>query len=186
MSADDQATNGRRRFLKQVLIAGGTLAVAGVGVLRPATALARGRKAVEAGGAAPTLELAAGTRLGRWTVVEVRPLSDGGIPVILAGDDGVEFQVELTRRDPDPGADRPVAVTEQLALYLSNGGGGNTATIEEHGLGVMTLAAHLAERERQGKLRLPSLLTLRERIAVYRQQAQQAQQDSTATERPHG
>ncbi len=186
MSADDQAANGRRRFLKQVLIAGGTLAVAGAGVLRPATAFARGDRAKAAAAAAPgpSLELDTGTRIGRWTVVEIRPVSDGGIPVIMAGDDGVQFQVELTKRDPDPGADRPVASTEQLALYLANGGGGNTATVEEHGLGVMALGSYLGEREKHGRMQLPSLLTLRERIALYRQQ--QARQESPAEQRPHG
>lgn len=146
------------------------MAIVGAGVLRPATAWAR-RKAATTDAtntAVPSLELTPGTRIGRWNIVEVRQLTDGGIPVVMAGDDGVQFQVELTRRDPDE-TEKPVAVTEKVALYLSNGGGGNTATVEEHGLGVMALGAYLREHEDKGMLKLPPLMTLRERIEIYRQ-----------------
>ena len=109
-------------------------------------------------------ELNEGARVGRWTVVRVYGVHLGAIPVILQPDDGEAFQVDVLRRD----ADGPAGVgnTPSLSLYLANRGDGSSPTTEEHGLGAMTLAHALAERERAGA-DVPSLMTLRERLASY-------------------
>jgi hypothetical protein len=151
--ADSRA---RRHFLQGMLFAGGALAL-GAGAL--------GRRSKKARGpfvAADDLfaELRTGTCIERWTIVAVCERTGGIIPVVMAGADGETFQVDIARRDPN-GA-RGVAETKTLALYLSNGGRGDTATVEEHGLGVMALAARLARREAQGAV-APELLTLDER-----------------------
>jgi hypothetical protein len=151
--ADPQA---RRHFLRGMLFAGGALAL-GTGAL--------GRRSLKARGpfvAADDLfaELRAGTRVERWTIVAVCERTGGILPIVMVGADGQTFQVDIARRDPD--GPRGVAETNTLALYLSNGGRGDTATVEEHGLGVMALAARLAVRERQGAV-APELVTLGDR-----------------------
>ena len=50
---------------------------------------------------------------------------------------------------------------------MRNRGRGVTATVEEHGLAAMALAAHLAHREAAGAT-LPSLPTLNERTGIVR------------------
>jgi hypothetical protein len=140
------------------LVAGGAVAMGGLGLTwRPGRPRPHG----------PYLpaddllaDLRPGTRFARWTVVAVHPRAGGLLPIELKGADGVPFQVDLARRDPE--GPRPVAETATLALYLSNGGRGDTATVEEHGLGVMALAARLQRREASGA-QAPQLLTLRER-----------------------
>src|SRR5206468_2044916 len=98
---------------------------------------------------APALfgELRAGARLERWTIVDVQRVASGGIAVTMATEDGEPFQVDVLRRDDGaPG----VAQTRSLSLYLVNGGNGRVASVEEHGLGAMALAAWLDAREAAG------------------------------------
>jgi hypothetical protein len=104
-------------------------------------------------------ELHPGLRIGRYTVVKVGEVVAGGMPVLLRGRDGSQFGVDILRYDRrSPG----VARGGRLAVYLNNGGKGEKASVEEHGLGAMALAAWLAKREARGRP-VPSLLTLRER-----------------------
>jgi len=109
-------------------------------------------------------ELNEGARIGRWTVKRVYGVHLGAIPVVLQPDAGEAFQVDLLRRD----ADGPAGVgnTPSLSLYVANRGDGAAPTTEENGLGAMTLANALAERERAGA-QVPSLMTMRERLASY-------------------
>lgn len=60
------------------------------------------------------LGLAVGAAVGRWTVSEVGPLRGGNLRVELraAGE-----RVALTLARPDPTRPRPLAGTEQLAIY---------------------------------------------------------------------
>ena len=106
-----------------------------------------------------------GLRFGRWRVVEVHPTNLGGVPVILEGRNGGRFQVDILARDRRLGARRGIAQTRHYALYLANLGRGAKPTREEHGLGVIWLAALLRTRE---NARLPvRLLTLRERLVQH-------------------
>jgi hypothetical protein len=106
-----------------------------------------------------------GLRFGRWRVLEVHRTNLGGIPVILEGRNGVRFQVDLLARDRRPGARRGIAQTRHYSLYLANLGRGAKPTREEHGLGVLWLAALLRTRE---NARPPvQLLTLRERLVQH-------------------
>jgi hypothetical protein len=100
-----------------------------------------------------------GKRLGRCTVVRVDPIVAGAVPVTLRTDGGSEFEVDVLRHDPEtPG----VARAGSLAVFVNNGGSGDKATIEEHGLGAMALARWLEQREALGQP-LPALWTLRQR-----------------------
>ncbi len=89
-----------------------------------------------------------GIRLDRWKIVEVGAVKSGVLPVVMQAADGGRFVVEIAGRSAN--GPRAVAETHRYALYLSNGGDGNTATVEEHGLGVMALAAALRAREAAG------------------------------------
>src|SRR5581483_6915785 len=82
-----------------------------------------------------------GTRFGRWRVVAVHPVKLGAIPVVLETRTGQRFQVDVLQRDRHVLARRGIAETRHFALYLANVGRGNTPTPEEHGLGLIWLAA---------------------------------------------
>lgn len=102
-----------------------------------------------------------GTRIDRWVVAKVHAVTLGAVPVALAGEDGVAFQVDVLRRDQRSAA---VGASPSLAVYVVNGGGGTQRTHEDHGLAAMALAAHLAEREQAGAS-VPKLLTHAQRTA---------------------
>ena len=109
--------------------------------------------------------LPVGLRFGRWRIVAVHPTNLGGVPVILEGRNRVRFQVDILARDRRLGAKRGIAQTRHYALYLANLGRGAKPTREEHGLGVIWLAALLRTRE---NARNPvRLLTLRERLVQH-------------------
>ncbi len=109
--------------------------------------------------------LPVGLRFGRWRIVEVHPINLGGVPVILEGRSGARFQVDILARDRRLGARRGIAQTRHYALYLANLGRGAKPTREEHGLGVIWLAALLRTRE---NARPPvRLLSLRERLVQH-------------------
>lgn len=103
-----------------------------------------------------------GLRFGRWRIVSVLPVTLGAVPVILATRHGAHFQVDILRRDRGHGAKRGIAETRCYALYLANLGRGMKPTREEHGLGLIWLAALLRSCERRHTP--PALLTLRERL----------------------
>jgi hypothetical protein len=105
-----------------------------------------------------------GSKLDRWTIVNVFDVHNGAIPVVLATVDGGRYHVDLLRRDP--AGPRGMAETQQLALYVSNHGDGGTATPEEQALGVQALAGALTARE-EGGAKAPSLSTLKERSAAF-------------------
>jgi hypothetical protein len=125
---------------------------------------------VEAAGAmnsagAPTVrhasstDVPAGTKLHESTLVGVLEARDGTIPIVLADRHGAEFEVEVMRFDASmPG----VARAGSLAVYMNNGGNGDTATHEEHGLAAMALAAEIARRE-AGGAKVAKLVSLAER-----------------------
>lgn len=103
-----------------------------------------------------------GLRFGRWRIVSVLPVKLGAVPVVLETRHGVQFQVDILRRDRGQGAKRGIAETRRYALYLANLGRGMKPTREEHGLGLIWLAALLRSCERRHAP--PALLTLRERL----------------------
>jgi hypothetical protein len=138
----------RRRFLS-VAAAGGAILAA-----RPrwAKGAPRALRPVNA------LNLTDGTRVERWTIVEVGTVEGGGVAVSMATESGERFQVDvLARDDAAPG----VARTASLDLYLCNQGDGHKRSDEEQGLGAMALARAL-----EG-VSVPGLLTLRERSARF-------------------
>jgi hypothetical protein len=112
----------------------------------------------------PLSDLAPGTTLGSCRVVRVGHVLYGGVPVTVAGSDGREFQLDVLRHDPEaPG----VARAGSLDVFLSNGGSGDTPTVEGHGITAIALANWLLERQRRG-LPVPALLTIRERAPLLR------------------
>lgn len=107
-------------------------------------------------------------QLGAWQVVEVRPLVAGAIPVRMRAPDGREFQVDVLRADPQ--GPRGVAQTGALALYLANGGRGDTPSREDEARGARLLAQRLAQVEAErGAPEIPGLLTLSQRLAAHSQ-----------------
>jgi hypothetical protein len=106
----------------------------------------------------PFPELQLGTQVGRCTLVSIRGVEDGRVPVVLRAPGGHEFMVDVLRHDPQtPG----IARAGRLGVYIRNGGSGSKATHEEEGLGAMALADLLAEREGRG-LDVPRLASLRD------------------------
>jgi hypothetical protein len=148
---------GRREALRALLTALPVAAVAGSGA-----ALAPQAPSPPSGLPPRPFDDLPGAKVGRCTVVRVDPVLAGGVPVTLASADGAEFRVDVLRHDPEtPG----VARAGSLAVFMNNGGSGDKATIEEHGLGAMALAALLAQREAAGSP-VPALATLRHRAAL--------------------
>ncbi len=128
----------------------------------PHPSAATSARAVSEGDRALTDVLPEGTSFGRWRLVAVHPVKFGAVPVVLETRGGERFQVDVLARDPRRGSRRGIAQTRHYALYLSNIGRGAKPTREEHGLGVIWLAAMLRAREVS---HAPArLLTLAERL----------------------
>ena len=106
--------------------------------------------------------LPAGLEFGRWRIVEVLPVKLGAVPVILETRRGSRFQVDILRKERRGHARRGIAETRFYALYLANLGRGMKPTREDHGVGLLWLAALI--RPREHLYARPSLLTLRERL----------------------
>ena len=81
-----------------------------------------------------------GSRLGRWRIERVVPLTHGAVSVVLCDRAGQLFQLDVCARDLAPGAPRGPASTELFEVFLANGGDGATGTHEDHGLAAMALA----------------------------------------------
>jgi hypothetical protein len=129
-------------------------AVAAVGVASVPT----GNHADRGSGALST-DVPAGTPLHTSALVRVLDERDGTLPIVIVDGQGAEFEVEVMRFDPSaPG----VARAGSLAVYMNNGGNGDIATHEEHGLAAMALAAEISRREAGGKA-VAKLVSLRER-----------------------
>jgi hypothetical protein len=107
----------------------------------------------------PELGIEPGALFAGSVVTSVEQVSPGTLAVHLRDPAGQRFTVDLLGHDPtSPG----VARAGSVEAYLSNDGDGVLATVEEQGLAAMAIADSLADKERSG-VRLPSLLTLRER-----------------------
>ena len=106
--------------------------------------------------------LPAGLEFGRWRIVEVQPVKFGAVPVILETRRGSRFQVDILRRDRRGHAKRGIAETRLYSLYLANLGRGMKPTREDHGVGLLWLAALM--RPREFFYDRPALLSLRERL----------------------
>lgn len=106
--------------------------------------------------------------LGTWRVEQVMPLVAGAVPVLLRSPEGKRVQVDVMRADPEgPPA---IAQAGALALYVVNGGAGDTPSGAAETHGARALAARLAEIEAEGGLpAIPGLLTLSERMSAHRQ-----------------
>ena len=108
--------------------------------------------------------LGPGETLGSWRIEQVLPLADGATSVVLSDRDGVAFQLDVCKRDPEPGAPRGPGVCERFEVFLANLGDGSTGTHEDHGLAAMALAEVV--RGNESALSLDGFLTLRERVAA--------------------
>ncbi|MDI1482611.1 hypothetical protein [Polyangium sp. y55x31] len=159
----------RRLFVG--VVGGGVLAAPVIASARPETKpaakdAAHSEKPLDA----PTREnvakllhpLAAGSRLARWTIVQIDPVVNGCVSIKVRTDDGHSFDLELLARDHSALAQRPPVETERHAIFVVNGGNGWAPTQEEQGLAAMTLAQIVAKNERE--VRLSGLLTHAERI----------------------
>lgn len=105
---------------------------------------------------------------GAWRVEQVMPLVAGAVPVLMRTPEGKRFQVDLMRADPV--GPQPVAQAAGLALYLANGGAGETPSVEAEAQGARVLAGLLAQVETQGGLpAIAGMLTLSERLSAHRQ-----------------
>jgi len=106
--------------------------------------------------------LAAGSRLARWTIVQIDPVVNGCVCVKVRTDDGHTFDLDVLARDTSAMAQRPPAETERHAIFVVNGGDGWSPTQEEQGLAAMALAEVIAKNERD--VRLAGFLTHAARI----------------------
>jgi len=180
-TTNHQSTVSRREILTGASVA--CVATATLGVNRPAAGAAAAESVhsggVAAASAAPVaapvvLDRATAALLGplvgesidRWRVVAVHATRSGGIPVVLETRAGVQFQVDILRRDASATATNGVATTQSLAVAVHNTGNGSVATVEEQGLGAMALAAALSARETAG-VPVPQLLTFAERAQMF-------------------
>jgi hypothetical protein len=110
--------------------------------------------------------LAPGSRLGRWRIERVLPLTDGATSVVLSDAAGAMFQLDICRRDPEPVSPRGPGVCERFEIFLANGGNGSTGTHEDHGLAAMALSEVV--RGNESSVSTEHFLTLKERVAADR------------------
>jgi len=91
--------------------------------------------------------LAVGTQLNRVTVSAIG-VDQRGVGVVTLGDDrGHQWFAELARRSEQDATLNPVAISRQYALYLRNGGTGDTPTDDHVARAVMTIANHVKQNE---------------------------------------
>lgn len=88
--------------------------------------------------------LQAGSKLGRWVVQAILPLSQGVVSVVLSDSVGQPFQLDVVARSEAPIAP---GVSEFFEVLLVNQGNGRTATEEERGLAAMALAEVIRSNE---------------------------------------
>lgn len=98
-----------------------------------------------------------GAKLDGGAIVRVYDLWLGAIPVVLETAGGHHCGVVVLKRDPT--GTQGVANTEQLSLFIGNGG---KQTVEEEAQVARAFATALADRERAGAP-LPPLVTLSDR-----------------------
>jgi hypothetical protein len=91
--------------------------------------------------------LRAGSKLARWTIVEVQPLLHGALTVVVRGEGEHTFAVEVLARDSSPLSIKPPAETQHFAVHVRNGGDGWQPTVEDQGLAAMTLAQVIVMNE---------------------------------------
>ncbi len=108
--------------------------------------------------------LGPGSKLGRWTLEELRDVSDGAAALVLRDRAGALFQLDVCARDTTAGAERGPASTEHFEVFLANTGDGSTATHEDHGLAAMALAEVIRGNEQ--RVGRAEFLTLAQRIAT--------------------
>lgn len=90
--------------------------------------------------------LTAGSTLGRWSIERVLPVESGAASVVVVDAEGLRFQLDICARDEAEPRSGP-AQTEHFEVFLANGGDGDTATFEEHGLAAMALAEVIRHNE---------------------------------------
>jgi hypothetical protein len=108
--------------------------------------------------------LAPGGLLGPWQVERLVELHSGAASVVLKDAAGVAFQLDICARDDAKGALVPPGRSERFDVYLANGGTGEKASFEHHGLAAMAIADVL--RQNEAVLANPGYRTLRERLAT--------------------
>jgi len=91
--------------------------------------------------------LAAGDRLGRWTVQQVLPVKDGAASLVLADDRDERFQLDICARDRSSSSPAGPGRSEHFEVFLANSGNGSKATYEDHGLAAMALAEVIRANE---------------------------------------
>lgn len=110
--------------------------------------------------------LGPGEKIARWKVEAIRPLAEGAVTVVVAGEDQRSFQLEILARDPSPIAPRAPGETSRFAIYVRNGGDGFVPTDEEQGLAAMALAEIV--RRNEAKVSAEGFLTHEGRFAKHR------------------
>jgi hypothetical protein len=123
-------------------------------------------------GAAPALggidvlvaPLAAGVRLGSWRVERLSELEDGAASLVLRDAAGFTFQLDVCARDHAEGALVPPGRSAHFDVYLANGGRGDTASFEHHGLAAMAVADVI--RKNEATFDRTGYRTLRERLSI--------------------
>lgn len=146
-----------RRFMVHAMGVGAAAAAAGVGA-RVAQSGAEAAEAAEPASGTPLLDstrekseeliapLAAGSTLGRWTIERVLPVENGAASVVVVDAAGSRFQLDICARDEQEPRNGP-AQTLHFEVFLANGGDGDTATFEDHGLAAMALADVIRHNE---------------------------------------
>jgi hypothetical protein len=160
--------------------AGVASAVTESGAVQPADIASR-KQATEADGAAVQrsgtlqegfgLALAAliyplrpGYQLHEWQLEKAAPLSHGAVELVMSGAQGELFQLDVCARDDAPDASLPPGRSEHFDVFLANGGQGDVATRERHGIAAMAIADLI--RNNEPKVDRSGFLTLRERLAT--------------------
>jgi hypothetical protein len=146
-----------RRFMVHAMGVGAAAAAAGVGA-RVAQSDSRAVLPVEPEAGPEQVDpareqserliapLAAGSTLGGWTIERVLPVEGGAASVVVVDAAQRKFQLDICARDEREPRGGP-AQTEHFEVFLANGGDGETATFEEHGLAAMALAEVIRHNE---------------------------------------
>ncbi len=106
-----------------------------------------------------------GARLGEWRIDRIGECVQAGALVVAMSRGTHQFYLDICLRDRGSGAPLPPARTDRFDIFVANEGNGQTPTDERDGLAALAIAEIV--RTNEERVRLPGMMTLRDRLRAF-------------------